>query len=142
MCSQYFFNDFTRLLRSYFFHFHAYSKFFLKVIFFEKVIVEVFRKIRSFIFDADVLTNVCIFLQDNSRSTTPIGAEGYLDPTENVEDFVLRPAPQGVTIKCRITRDKKGVDRGIYPTYYLHMERDDGKRVSFLLLLRHYIQIG
>ena len=43
---------------------------------------------------------------------------------------MYRPAPQGVTIKCRISRDKKGVDRGMYPTYFLHMERDDGKRVS------------
>ncbi|KAI0208776.1 Tub domain-containing protein [Lamellibrachia satsuma] len=54
------------------------------------------------------------------------------DPTENLEEFVYRPAPQGVTIKCRITRDKKGVDRGMYPTYFLHMERDDGKRVFIL----------
>lgn len=59
------------------------------------------------------------------RSFTP-------DVTENLDDFVLKPAPQGVTIKCRITRDKKGVDRGIYPTYYLHMEREDGKK-TFLL---------
>lgn len=51
------------------------------------------------------------------------------DLTENLDEFVLKPAPQGVTIKCRITRDKKGVDRGIYPTYFLHMEREDGKRV-------------
>ena len=54
------------------------------------------------------------------------------DPTEDLEDFVYRPAPQGVTIKCRITRDKKGVDRGMFPTYFLHMERDDGKKVFLL----------
>ena len=55
------------------------------------------------------------------------------DMTENMDEFVVKPAPQGVTIKCRITRDKKGVDRGIYPTYFLHMERDDGKRVCWYL---------
>ena len=33
-------------------------------------------------------------------------------------------------MKCRITRDKKGIDRGVYPTYYLHLEREDGKKVS------------
>lgn len=44
---------------------------------------------------------------------------------------MLRPAPRGVTVKCRITRDKKGMDRGLYPTYFMHMEREDGKRVSF-----------
>lgn len=43
---------------------------------------------------------------------------------DNLEEFVLRPAPQGVTIKCRVTRDKKGMDRGLYPTYYLHLDND------------------
>lgn len=43
---------------------------------------------------------------------------------DNLEDFVLRPAPQGVTIKCRVTRDKKGMDRGLYPTYYLHLDNE------------------
>jgi hypothetical protein len=36
-------------------------------------------------------------------------------------------------MKCRITRDKKGIDRGVYPTYYLHLEREDGKKVSIIL---------
>ena len=63
------------------------------------------------------------------------GACGAADPMENLENFVYQPAPQGVPIKCRITRDKKGVDRGMYPTYYLHMERDDGKKI-FLLAAR------
>lgn len=31
--------------------------------------------------------------------------------------------------KCRITRDRKGMDRGLYPTYFLHLERDYGKKV-------------
>lgn len=43
------------------------------------------------------------------------------------------PAPQGTTVKCRITRDKKGMDRGMYPTYFLHMEKDDGKKVLYTL---------
>lgn len=73
------------------------------------------------------LTLVSLLLQDlNTGGATSL----VPDPTENLEEFVYRPAPQGVTIKCRITRDKKGVDRGMYPTYFLHMERDDGKRVS------------
>ncbi|OAF66123.1 hypothetical protein A3Q56_06150 [Intoshia linei] len=54
---------------------------------------------------------------------------------EKINEFVLKPAPQGVPIKCRITRDKKGVDRGIYPTYYLHMERSEDRKV-FLLAAR------
>ena len=63
------------------------------------------------------------------------GAYGAPDPMENLEEFVYKTAPQGIPIKCRITRDKKGVDRGMYPTYYLHMERDDGKKI-FLLAAR------
>ena len=51
------------------------------------------------------------------------------DPTENLEEFVLKPAPQRVNMKCRITRDKRGVDRGMYPTYFVHLEREDGKKV-------------
>ncbi|XP_044254468.1 protein king tubby isoform X2 [Tribolium madens] len=53
----------------------------------------------------------------------------------NVEKFVLQPAQQKVLYKCRITRDRKGMDRGLYPTYYLHLERDYGKKV-FLLAAR------
>ncbi|XP_072014530.1 tubby-related protein 3-like [Amphiura filiformis] len=62
------------------------------------------------------------------------GAVGGLN-LEDLDKFCLSPAPQGVTIRCRISRDKKGVDRTMYPTYFLHMERDDGKRV-FLLAAR------
>ncbi|XP_034719133.1 tubby-related protein 3 isoform X2 [Etheostoma cragini] len=59
-------------------------------------------------------------------------AEGSPIDVANLEEFVLRPAPRGVTVKCRITRDKKGMDRGLYPTYFMHMEREDGKRVFLL----------
>lgn len=55
---------------------------------------------------------------------------------EDLGSFVFQPAPQNTIVKCRITRDKKGVDRGMYPTYYLHMERDDGKKV-----IKYCIQI-
>ncbi|OWK53792.1 Tubby-related protein 1 [Lonchura striata] len=49
---------------------------------------------------------------------------------DNLEEFVLQPAPQGVTVKCRVTRDKRGMDRGLYPTYYLHLDND--KKVFLL----------
>lgn len=48
---------------------------------------------------------------------------------ENLNQFVLDPAPQGALVKCRITRDRKGMDRGLFPTYFLHMEREDGRKV-------------
>ncbi|KAK9975532.1 hypothetical protein ABG768_020786 [Culter alburnus] len=59
-------------------------------------------------------------------------AEGSSIEVDNLEEFVLRPAPRGVTVKCRISRDKKGMDRGLYPTYFMHLEREDGKKVFLL----------
>ncbi len=46
--------------------------------------------------------------------------------------FVFRPAPQNVLIKCQITRDKRGIEGRIYPTYYLRMEIEDGKKIFLL----------
>ncbi|KAJ8007130.1 hypothetical protein DPEC_G00114360 [Dallia pectoralis] len=59
-------------------------------------------------------------------------ADNPLIEVDNLEEFVVRPAPRGVTVKCRITRDKKGMDRGLYPTYFMHMEREDGRKVFLL----------
>ncbi|KAL2102671.1 hypothetical protein ACEWY4_001839 [Coilia grayii] len=52
--------------------------------------------------------------------------------SDNLEEFVLRPAPRGSTMKCRITRDKKGMDRGLYPTYFMHLEKEDGRKFFLL----------
>ena len=69
---------------------------------------------------------------------------------ENLDSFVLEPAPQvtflsafnfsfdrilqfqGALVKCRITRDRKGMDRGLFPTYFLHMEKEDGRKIFLL----------
>uniref|UniRef100_A0A8C2X9Y6 Si:dkey-220f10.4 n=1 Tax=Cyclopterus lumpus TaxID=8103 RepID=A0A8C2X9Y6_CYCLU len=59
------------------------------------------------------------------QSTSPMSLE-------DLETFALRPAPRDVTIQCRVTRDRRGVEKGIYPTYYLHMEKEDGKRVFLM----------
>ena len=63
-------------------------------------------------------------------------AESALIEVDNLEEFVVRPAPRGVTVKCRISRDKKGMDRGLYPTYFMHMEREDGRKVH---LISHHV---
>ncbi|KAG7226789.1 hypothetical protein INR49_014138 [Caranx melampygus] len=49
---------------------------------------------------------------------------------DNLEKFVMDPAPQGVTIKCRVTRDQRGMDKSLYPLYYLHL---DNEKKTFLL---------
>ncbi|XP_068450903.1 tubby-related protein 1 [Clinocottus analis] len=58
---------------------------------------------------------------------------------DNLEKFVMEPAPQGVTIKCRVTRDQRGVDKSLYPTYYFHL--DNGKK-TFLLAGRKRKKCG
>ncbi|XP_066407971.1 tubby protein homolog isoform X6 [Molothrus aeneus] len=66
-----------------------------------------------------------------ASAPSPSTNEPLID-VDDLEEFAVRPAPQGVTVKCRITRDKKGMDRGMYPTYYLHLEREHGKKVFLL----------
>ncbi|XP_008419927.1 tubby protein homolog isoform X1 [Poecilia reticulata] len=63
--------------------------------------------------------------EHNERVTSPMSVE-------DLENFALRPAPRDVTIQCRVTRDRRGMEKGIYPTYYLHMEKEDGKRVFLM----------
>uniref|UniRef100_A0A914GTD8 Tubby-like protein n=1 Tax=Globodera rostochiensis TaxID=31243 RepID=A0A914GTD8_GLORO len=58
-----------------------------------------------------------------------------IDINDNLEQFVMEPTRKNFTLKCRITRDKHGVDKGIYPNYYLHLEKNDGRR-TFLLAAR------
>lgn len=76
--------------------------------------------------------------QEVATRASPTADAGPVDAS-NLEEFVFRPAPRGVTIKCRISRNKKGMDRGLYPTYFMHMEREDGKRVSGSLLIRRVL---
>ncbi|NWY57937.1 TULP3 protein, partial [Chionis minor] len=72
------------------------------------------------------------FAETGASCSSSPQADAQLGEVENLEDFALRPAPRGITVKCRITRDKKGMDRGLFPTYYMHLERDDNRK-TFLL---------
>ncbi|KAM6964227.1 tubby protein homolog [Tautogolabrus adspersus] len=76
-------------------------------------------------------------LNSNYRESSSSGSESCERSTspmsvEDLEKFALRPAPRDVTIQCRVTRDRRGMEKGIYPTYYLHMEKEDGKRVFLM----------
>nr|XP_045001839.1 tubby protein homolog isoform X6 [Jaculus jaculus] len=72
-------------------------------------------------------------VREAASAPSPTAPEPPVDvEVQDLEEFALRPAPQGITIKCRITRDKKGMDRGMYPTYFLHLDREDGKKVFLL----------
>uniref|UniRef100_UPI00358EAA41 tubby-related protein 3-like isoform X2 n=1 Tax=Myxine glutinosa TaxID=7769 RepID=UPI00358EAA41 len=86
-------------------------------------------------------TSNSVRAEQSSESETKDGESldshsGEDDPLTLLEEgnqaaFVLRPANQTSTVKCRITRDKKGVDRGMFPTYFLHLEKD-GKKIFLL----------
>ncbi|XP_017951003.1 tubby-related protein 3 isoform X2 [Xenopus tropicalis] len=82
--------------------------------------------------ESDILSSV-VYTRPVSTSSreedTHLAAAIEID---DLEGFALRPAPNNMIFQCRITRDKKGVDKGIYPTYYLHLERDDGKRLFLM----------
>ncbi|KAK4023389.1 hypothetical protein OUZ56_008805 [Daphnia magna] len=60
------------------------------------------------------------------------GSSQLNDIQENLDQFVFQAAPKESQMKCRITRDRKGMDRGLYPTYFLHLEREDGKKIFLL----------
>ncbi|XP_066586249.1 protein king tubby [Prorops nasuta] len=70
-----------------------------------------------------------ILINRDNQSSSP-ELEGNVEG--NIEQFVLQPANKKMYYKCRITRDRKGMDRGLYPTYFLHLERDYGKKVFLL----------
>ena len=52
----------------------------------------------------------------------------YLHKYMYAHVHVHRPAPEGVTVKCRVTRDKRGMDKTMFPTYYLHLEREHSRQ--------------
>ncbi|KAG7506793.1 hypothetical protein JOB18_015652 [Solea senegalensis] len=54
---------------------------------------------------------------------------------EDVQRFAFSPAPRDVTIRCRITRDRSGVIKGFNVIYCLHLEKEDGNRVSDVFLM-------
>ncbi|XP_054608401.1 tubby protein homolog [Dunckerocampus dactyliophorus] len=61
----------------------------------------------------------------NNRTSSPISLE-------DLEKFAMCRAPRDMTIQCQITRDRKGLGKSMYPTYYLHVEKDDGKKVFLM----------
>ncbi|XP_039191160.1 tubby-related protein 2 isoform X3 [Crotalus tigris] len=80
--------------------------------------------------DQDILRSVMYIQEEidlsaspNEETSTPLSLKA-----DDIEAFVLQPAPQSHTIQCRITRDRKGMDKGIFPFYYLHLEMENGKK--------------
>ncbi|VDN97919.1 unnamed protein product [Rodentolepis nana] len=55
---------------------------------------------------------------------------------DQMEKFIRNSAPKGMTIRCRITRDKHGIEGGLFPSYYLFLEGREDRRQFFLLSAR------
>ncbi|XP_053569203.1 tubby protein homolog [Bombina bombina] len=71
---------------------------------------------------------------NKEKSALKTSAKVNID-TDDLEEFISRPAPKDVTIKCVIKRDKSALELGMFPKYYLHMEKEDSKKI-FLLAAR------
>lgn len=75
-------------------------------------------------------------VEESQRSSSPQSSIAFRAVfemiTEDLDKFVYTPAPNGLgDIQCRITRDKRGMEKGLFPTYYMHVERpSDGRKVS------------
>ncbi|XP_060111660.1 tubby-related protein 2 [Heteronotia binoei] len=78
----------------------------------------------------DMLSRVMYTREEIGVSSTPSGESSIplSLKVDDIEAFVLQPCPQGSTVQCRITRDRKGMDKGIFPFYYLHLEMENGKK--------------
>ena len=72
--------------------------------------------------------------QDLHALGAELSAEG--DTITNLNEFVLNPAPDGVSVKCRVQREKRGMERSMFPTYYLYLEMETVSKKMFLLAAR------
>ncbi|XP_054396873.2 tubby-related protein 2 isoform X5 [Pongo abelii] len=63
---------------------------------------------------------------------------------EDMEAYVLRPVLPGTMMQCYLTRDKRGVDKGLFPLYYLYLETSDSLKVQSAgpTALRHFLLAG
>jgi len=54
---------------------------------------------------------------------------------KDLKNFINEPVRKGGTMRCTITREKKGLEKSWYPEYYLHWEKEADQRF-FLLAAR------
>ena len=53
---------------------------------------------------------------------------------ENLSEFVMEPVPEGALVRCRVTRSRKGVDRGergegAFVEQFPKMGQQEGKKL-------------
>ncbi|OBS60354.1 hypothetical protein A6R68_08506, partial [Neotoma lepida] len=60
---------------------------------------------------------------------------------EDRKAYVLLPAPGDCMVQCRIVRNKHGMDKGMFPSYYLYLEAEDSVAVRSSPLV-HFLLAG
>ncbi|XP_029425282.1 tubby-related protein 2 isoform X1 [Nannospalax galili] len=60
---------------------------------------------------------------------------------EDLEAYVLLPAPQEHMVQCRIICNKQGMAKGMFPSYYLYLEAENGVAVRSCPL-GHFLLAG
>ncbi|XP_023562455.1 tubby-related protein 2 [Octodon degus] len=63
-------------------------------------------------------------------SSTP--PELIPQPGEDLKSYILRPVLEGCKMQCCICRDQRGLEKGLFPVYYLYLEAPNGWK-HFLL---------
>ncbi|XP_063109128.1 tubby-related protein 2 isoform X2 [Cavia porcellus] len=53
-------------------------------------------------------------------------------PGENLREYMLRPTLKGHVVQCCIHRNQQGLEKGLFPVYYLYLEAAEGWK-RFLL---------
>ncbi|CAG2106727.1 unnamed protein product [Medioppia subpectinata] len=74
--------------------------------------------------DINSVQNLNINL-DKSNGTQELVQLNPLNTILSTEDLLLfatQPISPQTTLQCTIIRDKKGLDRSLYPTYYMHLQ--------------------
>lgn len=50
-------------------------------------------------------------------------------PGENLREYMLRPTLKGHVVQCCIHRNQQGLEKGLFPVYYLYLEAAEGWKV-------------
>ena len=87
---------------------------------------------------------------DDNISTTTIASnvskdinplKSLLNNSELLQ-FVVNPVPRNKVYQCTIIRDKKGLDRSLYPTYYMHLQTINSKDDNQSIRVEDFKDVG
>lgn len=80
-------------------------------------------------------TSLATSIAGQTKDINPL--KSLLNNSELLE-FVVNPVPRNKIYQCTIVRDKKGLDRSLYPTYYMHLQTINSKEDNQQLKVEDY----